>query len=277
MYAFFSDGLVEGMAWMTVNKDSLHYNMMHKSQGIAYIFNHQTFDTKKCLERHGTDVDARKLSNCLEALGFDVLVFKDLKLAEIIYHVNQAVIMDHTNYNCFLLIVLSHGDQVLLYARDEPYNPDEILWDQFTADKCPTLAGKPKLFLLQSCQGLNTDPGIKLVQRPVRTETDGQFLSYRIPIYADFLIIYATFKGHYAFRNRGAGSYFITVLCEELEKLAYKENLLTILTIVNRRVAVEFESNHKDPDKNDKKQIPYFKSSLTRLVQFLDITNAITD
>jgi caspase-like apoptosis-related cysteine protease len=36
----------------------------------------------------------------------------------------------------------------ILYGRDTAYKP-EALWDPFTADKCPSLAGKPKLFFIQ--------------------------------------------------------------------------------------------------------------------------------
>ncbi len=48
----------------------------------------------------------------------------------------------------FARIVLSHGELGILYASDHPYKP-ENLWGHFTADKCPTLAGKPKMFFIQ--------------------------------------------------------------------------------------------------------------------------------
>lgn len=80
----------------------------------------------------------------------------------------------------------------ILYAKDTPYKPD-ILWSSFTADKCPTLAGKPKLFFIQACQGDKLDPGVTLTSR---TETDGRAAhSYKIPSQADFLIAYSTIPG----------------------------------------------------------------------------------
>jgi caspase-like apoptosis-related cysteine protease len=36
----------------------------------------------------------------------------------------------------------------IIFARDTAYKPDD-LWTPFTADKCQTLAGKPKLFFLE--------------------------------------------------------------------------------------------------------------------------------
>jgi caspase-like apoptosis-related cysteine protease len=47
-----------------------------------------------------------------------------------------------------MITVLSHGGDGILYAKDTFYKP-ELLWSFFTADKCPTLAGKPKLFFIQ--------------------------------------------------------------------------------------------------------------------------------
>ena len=47
-----------------------------------------------------------------------------------------------------IFLVLSHGELGILYASDHPYKP-ENLWTHFTADKCPSLAGKPKMFFIQ--------------------------------------------------------------------------------------------------------------------------------
>jgi caspase-like apoptosis-related cysteine protease len=58
---------------------------------------------------------------------------------------------DHSDADCIAVIVLTHGEaDGLLVPRDSSifYNVD-MLWKPFTADKCPTLAGKPKLFFIQ--------------------------------------------------------------------------------------------------------------------------------
>lgn len=100
--------------------------------------------------------------------------------------------MDHSDRDCIVVSVLSHGEQGIIYAKDTHYKPD-ILWSYFTPDKCPSLAGKPKLFFIQACQGDKLDPGVKMY---TRTETDGDVVaSYRIPLQADFLVMYSTVKG----------------------------------------------------------------------------------
>lgn len=100
--------------------------------------------------------------------------------------------MDHSNHDCLVVAVLSHGELGLLYAHDTPYKAESI-WINFTAEKCPTLAGKPKLFFIQACQGDKLDGGISLKER---TETDGMPTNtFRIPNHADFLIAYSTIPG----------------------------------------------------------------------------------
>lgn len=56
---------------------------------------------------------------------------------------------DHSDNDCIAMVVLSHGiNSSFVYAKDNPY-PVECLWSSFTADNCPSLAGKPKLFFVQ--------------------------------------------------------------------------------------------------------------------------------
>lgn len=55
---------------------------------------------------------------------------------------------DHSDNDCVLIALMSHGDDGVLYAKDQQYKPEK-LWSHFTSDQCPTLAGKPKLFFIQ--------------------------------------------------------------------------------------------------------------------------------
>lgn len=100
---------------------------------------------------------------------------------------------DHSEHDCLLISILSHGELGYIYAKDTHYKLENI-WGYFTAPRCPSLAGKPKLFFIQACQGDRLDGGITLS----RTETDSsdnQSMAYKIPIHADFLIAYSTIPG----------------------------------------------------------------------------------
>ena len=43
---------------------------------------------------------------------------------------------------------MTHGEENKLYGRDRDYET-HLLWEPFTADKCTSLGGKPKLFFIQ--------------------------------------------------------------------------------------------------------------------------------
>lgn len=104
--------------------------------------------------------------------------------------------MDHTQHNCLLIVVMTHGDLGTLDAYDTPYYADTI-WLNFTPNRCPTLAGKPKLFFIQACQGKQTDSGSPLVERTV---IDGSTFNYNsFHIGTDVLVAYATIAGNLQF------------------------------------------------------------------------------
>lgn len=176
--------------------------------------------------------------------------------------------MNHDDSDCILIAILSHGELGYIYAKDCQYKLDTI-WSYFTATKCPSLAGKPKLFFVQACQGDQLDSGITLRGR---TETDGDsMMSYKIPVHADFLIAYSTIPGYYSWRNTTKGSWFMQSLCAEIHKNGKKYDILTLMTFVCQRVAIDFESNTPDtPIMHQQKQIPCVTTMLTRILKFAD-------
>lgn len=58
--------------------------------------------------------------------------------------------------------ILSHDKYSYIQARDDVYPLQQIL-EYFTDERCPTLKGKPRIFLIQACQGEKVDDGIKYV------------------------------------------------------------------------------------------------------------------
>ncbi|XP_038215425.1 caspase-1-like [Zerene cesonia] len=257
---------VHRYARMPVDRNAPFYKMNHKHRGMAIIFNHEHFDIHSLKSRTGTNVDSDNLSRVLKGLGFRVTVLNNLKSEDVNRYLQQTAEMDHTDNDCLLITVLTHGELGMLYAKDTHYKPDH-LWYYFTADKCPTLAGKPKLFFIQACQGDKLDGGITLSSR---SETDGlASASYRIPIHADFLIVFSTVPGYYSWRNTTRGSWFMQALCEELRYSGTERDILTLLTFVCQKVALDFESNTPDMlTMHQQKQVPCITSMLTRLLVF---------
>ncbi|XP_011696428.1 PREDICTED: caspase-1-like, partial [Wasmannia auropunctata] len=243
-----------------------YYNMNHSKRGLALIFNHEFFTVPHLKARCGTNVDCENLIITLKTLGFEVNDYHNLTHKDLVKQLEKASEMDHSEHDCLVVAVLSHGELGLLYAHDTAYKADS-LWHYFTADRCQSLAGKPKLFFIQACQGDKLDPGVSLKER---TETDGHpFPTFRIPTQADFLIAYSTIPGYYSWRNTSRGSWFMQALCSELSANGTRYDILTLLTFVCQRVALDFESNTPDNiAMHQQKQIPCITTMLTRLVKF---------
>ena len=156
--------------------------------------------------------------------------------------------MDHSDSDCFLVAILTHGeDGGIVYAYDQPYELS-LIWSFFTADNCPSLAGRPKIFVIQACRGNQLDHGVKV-------QKDG-VARYSIPTHADFLFAYATIPGFMAFRNTTEGSWFINELCKELQENGHRYDINTLLTFVTQKVAYDHESVSNMPEYNMRKQTP---------------------
>ncbi|XP_023164047.1 caspase [Drosophila hydei] len=264
-----SSGYHKYVAKMVTDRHAAEYNMRHKNRGMAIIFNHEHFTVQSLKARAGTNVDCENLSRVLKQLDFDVSVYKDCRYQEILSTIKYAAAQNHEHNDCILVAILSHGEMGHIYAKDTQYKLENI-WSYFTANHCPTLAGKPKLFFIQACQGDSLDAGVTMVSG--RTETDGDSsMSYKIPIHADFLIAYSTIPGFYSWRNTTRGSWFMQSLCAELAANGKRLDILTLLTFVCQRVAVDFESCTPDtPEMHQQKQIPCITTMLTRILLFSD-------
>jgi len=226
------------------------------------IFNHKTFSTKygahRPTTREGTDEDVKRLCHTFQGLNncdiVDVYVDKtELEIEDILKKAAQA---DHSDYSCFVVIVLTHGDESKLSAYDATY-PTKNLWKPLikTDRPNPTLAGKPKLFFIQACRGAELDPG-------QYTMPDGgsayNAWSKKIPLCADILIAYSSFLGYKSVRNTELGSWFIQTLCECVDNFKDVHDLLTMLTMVQHSVA------NTKAFQGDKKQIPCIETTLTK-------------
>ncbi|XP_023028226.2 caspase-1 [Leptinotarsa decemlineata] len=235
----------------------------HERRGTAIIFNHKNFTMKECSVRQGTDKDRDDLTRLLDELEFDVFVHNDLTLIQIIEVLEAVSKMDHSNSDCLVVAVMSHGENGIVCAKDSTYKTN-ILWNLFSPVHCPSLAGKPKLFFIQACRGNHTDPGFEVSYE--ETDSARKDNIYSIPIMADILVMYATVEGYFAWRDPETGSFFIQALVHQLRNFHKTRDLLSILTCVNRQVAIGFTSNERGvPELDKKKEMCSIVSMLTRL------------
>ncbi|XP_060560660.1 caspase-8-like [Ruditapes philippinarum] len=221
------------------------YPMNRRPRGWCVIINNKEFHviqgdntSKEMPARNGTDKDAESLQHTFSKLGFIVRRRDNLTETEMMtYLIDIAHNVDHTDFDCFVCCILTHGVLNYLYGSNGKLVSIKDLTETFQTNRCQTLAGKPKLFFLQACQGRDKMLGGSELERDMpRLESD-QGDREMIPNEADFLLGYATVPGYVSFRSRNHGSWYIRKLCELLEKYANKYDLMSILVEVNREVA----------------------------------------
>uniref|UniRef100_A0A673ZVF3 Caspase-6 n=1 Tax=Salmo trutta TaxID=8032 RepID=A0A673ZVF3_SALTR len=225
------------------------YKMDHKRRGLALIFNQEHFFWHlRMPPRNGTNADRYNLVKRFEDLNFEVQVFDNLKVGD----------ANHADADCFVCVFLSHGENDHVYAFDDKIAIQDIT-ALFKGDKCKSLVGKPKIFILQACRGDKHDDPVTpmdAVDSEVKTNevvVDAGVV-YTLPAGADFIMCY------YSHRETVNGSWYIQDLCGAMRKFGDSLEFTDLLTLVNRKVSTRSAGNWK--------QVPCFASMLTRKLYF---------
>ncbi|XP_037705902.1 caspase-10 [Choloepus didactylus] len=250
-----------------IKKEAAVYRMDRKHRGYCVIVNNQHFISRA--DRKGTHKDAEHLWSVFQWLGFTVRMYHDVTkvhLEEVLEEYKSHP--GHTDGDCFVFCVLTHGEFGGVYSSDEVLIPIRTIMSHFTAQQCPGLAHKPKLFFIQACQGEHTQPSVSIEADALNPEYTSppigeESLQNSIPIEADFLLGLATVPGYVSFRHVEKGSWYIQSLCNHLKDLVPRqEDILSILTAVNNDV-----SRHADKH-GRKKQMPQPAFTLRKKLVF---------
>ncbi|NXC28590.1 CASP8 protein, partial [Campylorhamphus procurvoides] len=239
------------------------YKMTSRPCGVCLILNNHNFakaregvlEPKYLRDRNGTDVDAAALRSVFSKLHFRVEEYRDLTAEEIRKTVNLFRCEDHEDKDCFVCCILSHGKKGIIYGVDGQEVPIRELTTSFTVRNCHSLAGKPKVFFIQACQGDAFHKGVSIEADAGEQDASGagdtRFQLDCIPAEADFLLGMATLQNYVSYRSPREGTWYIQALCQHLESRCPRgENVVSILTAVNREVS------RKTGERNAEKQMP---------------------
>ncbi|XP_032046177.1 caspase-8-like [Aythya fuligula] len=251
------------------------YKMTSRPRGVCLILNNHNFakarkavpELRKMNDRNGTDVDAAALSKVFGTLHFIIEEYKDLTAEEIRKIVNIYRCKDHNDKDCFVCCVLSHGKKGVIYGVDGQEVRIQELTTSFTGQNCHSLAGKPKVFFVQACQGDARQKGVTIEtdsgEQDSSLEADARFQLECIPSEADFLLGMATLQDYVSYRSSSQGSWYIQSLCQHLENSCPRgEDILTILTAVNQEVSRKIDKQ------NAAKQMPQPSFTLRKKLIF---------
>ncbi|XP_078314960.1 caspase-7-like [Crassostrea virginica] len=167
-----------------------------------------------------------------KAFGYDVYVYNDKSCPEILQILETFQSRDHQDYGSFIVCTLSHGDLDVISGSCGGSIDINSMTSLFRADNCPSLAGKPKIFIYQACQGksfqnvwhrtdniilANGDTHLTN-EKPDMTATVPDFYPmFFAPAEADFLIAHSTMPGYVSLRNKD-GSFFIESLVKNIKE-----------------------------------------------------------
>ncbi|XP_078612459.1 caspase-8-like [Branchiostoma floridae x Branchiostoma japonicum] len=167
-----------------------------------------------------------RLQEVFESLGFNVVTFSDLDHAKMVATMKNQGKADHSNYNCFVCCIMSHGTTGKVYSSDDVGIDICELMKPVNAKKCKSLKGKPKLFFIQACQGFKTQG------RDGFDHGEHDAKPVIICHEADFFLGLATVPGYVALRDPAKGAPYVYHLAKLLKDLSPTHDLFTIMAMV---------------------------------------------
>ena len=224
-----------------MNEKDENYNMNHEKRGKALVINIRAYDDPnpfKLKERVWSVRDVENLKHTLEYLEFEFKLCQNFTKSQIEQEIKEmASSVDHSNSDCFLCVVMSHGNEDKIVTSDNK----EMSFEEIMAPikSCKSLENKPKLFFFQACRGDNemenphlirsrsdssesTSSGQAIEDSAINSDSLKPNKKTRNNAESDLLVYNATLPNHYAFGTEKDGTVFIKNVCQVLND-AYKE------------------------------------------------------
>ncbi|XP_010296001.1 LOW QUALITY PROTEIN: caspase-8 [Balearica regulorum gibbericeps] len=236
------------------------YKMKNIPHGYCVILNNYIF--KNPYEaREGTVKDKEAVERVFKWLQFETVEHMDLEAKQMYAKIKEYSKKDHSNMDCFVCFIFSHGEKDKIKGVDHKFVNIKDLLSCFSGSNCPSLAGKPKLFFIQACQGSVGHPGVTVKEDSSgHLEKDATPLT-SIPDQADILVGMATVEDYECYRCTETGSVYVQCLCDKMKLLCpLRKDLITILTEVNKEVGGRVL--------NGWKQMPKITSTLRKQLIF---------
>ncbi|XP_013411651.1 caspase-3 [Lingula anatina] len=287
-----------------MDQTNWEYDFSNKSRGVAIIINNETFENDAEKNRDGSRRDEKSLYQAFKTLGFkDIRVLRNLTASAMYHTLFKASRENHLDSDCFACAIFSHGGELqgppivdasgdsivsmhgMVYGTDNRPIHIKLLLELFRDNKCPTLRGKPKIFLLQACRGYKLDDGVEIeeicdqdydvcdapagtIDVPDDADMSNPAIQRDIPIFNNFITVYGTPPGFFAFRKK-KGSWFIQSLCSVIEKYGSTMGFQHMLTRTAHVMATEYESYNPNKEHlSGKKSVCSVVSKLHKEVYF---------
>ncbi|XP_053875338.1 caspase-7-like [Malaclemys terrapin pileata] len=251
-------------------------SVQQRKNRAVIIVNYEFHGSSELLKhRKGAKREADKLFKALSKLNYAVKLHYDQEAQEIEEIYRQESREEHGD--CFVSILSSHGEEGAIYdCRGELLKLTRI-FQMLSPQRCPVLAGKPKIFFIQACRGNVTDPGVWVetdsgrppadsfshyLSIPDSTRPPADSFSHYLSIPDSTAVMFACSPGYSAFLSLG-GSVFLQTLLEFLEGDERHLELARLMTRISWKVAFHWEAKG---EYQGEKEMPCFVTNMVREV-----------
>lgn len=244
-------------------------------RGRCVILNYEQF-LNPVQNRKGTEYDVSALRKTFESLNFDIIIHHDMTKRGTEFILDNESQFDHTQYHCFVMCVLSHGEADKFLCIDNEGIKYDQVFAKFDGEHCPSLIGKPKLFFFQACQGDTHDSGVRLHVDSTHShgfQEHGSLIPkpdnpQSQPITADQFAFYCSYRSFYSYRDPEKGSWFISELTSTFDTHSHQEDLISMTTMVQKKVAEKEAARVTTRGQTGIKQMPLYFSTLLKKLMF---------
>ena len=194
-------------------------------------------------KRNGSDKDADDLQQLFEGFDFEVELRRDQTAAEIQTALEELAFEDHSEYNCVIVAVLTHGylghdGQGYICGTDREGLRVTDFLHHFR--NCKSLVGKPKLFFFEFCRGDGTTSYASSTTQtsdvPKSNEVNWDVFRDSHHEDSDVLLSFATTHGSVAYRKEDSGTRYVQTLVEVFYNCAHENHLSEMLAEVRRKM-----------------------------------------
>ncbi|NXE36361.1 CFLAR regulator, partial [Ptilorrhoa leucosticta] len=209
----------------------------HKTSDDPYRMQSQPLGICLIIDCIGNDTDV--LEETFRSLGYDVHCHRYLNMNSM----NQTLLevarwQKHRDCDSFICILVSRGNSQSIFCTDHTFSgfPLEQIKKHFTADSCPGLLGKPKLFFIQSYIVPENEQECSSL---LEVDGNGENVSAKvtIPQAADIFWSHCKVDASTLEQSPASSSYYLRCLAELLRN-PYKRKLciLAIHMELNKKV-----------------------------------------
>ena len=221
------------------------------NRGIGLVIVNYFEDFPEPTKRVGAKEELQRLTKLFESFNLEVRPHTELTKDEIIKVLEKtARDLKLSSDSMIAIAISSHGceegllginiEDRLKHLNDPNYKnmEDCILPTQiqgiFNGKNCPSLARKPKIFLLNGCRG----NGIENIVQMEEFDHDGPKRTEELlaTTWSDFFVIHSCVPGNISIRSSKVGSLFLIEFSKAYAEYGFKHPIESIMPTVNRNL-----------------------------------------